>query len=210
MKDLSGHVEGIGKVCAVREKFFPRRVGKLSRWEKSKKWRRYKNPPGGQLPLGEIALMCQSQQSRVRRGSGANKTRGASCSPQERQLPLGDTALWCRSRQNRVCRGSGADKVRSAICPPLGARHPAPEGAQLPPGDIALMFQSQHSCGRRGKVSNKTQGAVCSPLGAPAKKTGSAEREPVSMSMCNYLLENWGARRAALSPYFNRLSDDFP
>lgn len=25
-----------------------------------------------------------------------------------------------------------------------------------------------------------------------------------------YLLENWGARRAALRPYFNRLSDDFP
>lgn len=26
----------------------------------------------------------------------------------------------------------------------------------------------------------------------------------------NQRLENWGARRAALRPYFNRLSDDFP
>lgn len=26
----------------------------------------------------------------------------------------------------------------------------------------------------------------------------------------DYRLENWGARRAALRPYFNRLSDDFP
>src|SRR5699024_511806 len=42
----------------------------------------------------------------------------------------------------------------------------------------------------------------------PRGRSSGAKRKYIDRK--NQRLENWGARRAALRPYFNRLSDDFP
>ena len=43
-----------------------------------------------------------------------------------------------------------------------------------------------------------------------AQKTAARLGGSLKILKENQRLLNWGARRAALRPYFNRLSDDFP
>lgn len=48
------------------------------------------------------------------------------------------------------------------------------------------------------------------PKGMPSHCLYIKSRSGDNTVSADYLLENWGARRAAFRPYFNRLSDDFP
>ena len=80
-------------------------------------WARHPAPAGAQLPLGDIAFVCQSQLN-----CGQHGRRVAAA--KSRRLPPEDIAFMCQSQQNRVCRGGVSNRTQGASSSPVGARVP--------------------------------------------------------------------------------------
>ena len=71
----------------------------------------------------QAALLCQSQQNRVCRGSVTNRTQGATCRPQVRGRRVAAARSRCDAMDNSVA------SVAAVLLTKPSARHPAPEGA---------------------------------------------------------------------------------
>ena len=88
--------------------------------------------------------------------------------------------------------------------------HIAAEAAAAPVhGDAGTHIKQPPFACSMGPLSYcNTSGGPWPAKQKPRGRSSGAKRKYIDRK--NQRLENWGARRAALRPYFNRLSDDFP
>ena len=129
---------------------------------------------------------------------------------ERRKMPPGWAAVLKRNRKTQRLENWGA---RRAALRPYFFLPPKGWPFGDPGGDWTCSAEVNSACAKGAPVP------LYAPPGAPHRRWGPRrERRKMPPGWAAFLkrsnksqrLENWGARRAAFRPYFNRLSDDFP